>query len=127
MIACDTSTLAAFLAGDANARDVIALRTALRNGEVVLPPATLTEALSHPKTFRVAETVVAGLRVLEPSTDYWRRVAASRAILIGKKLKARLADALIAQSCIDADIPLLTRDRDFRHFAAHCGLKLALI
>jgi hypothetical protein len=31
----------------------------------------------------------------------------------------------IAQSCIDADVKLITRDRDFRHFATHCGLKLA--
>jgi predicted nucleic acid-binding protein len=36
-----------------------------------------------------------------------------------------LGDALIAQSCIDHDVPLITRDTDFRHFAKHCGLKLA--
>jgi predicted nucleic acid-binding protein len=26
---------------------------------------------------------------------------------------------------IDHDVPLITRDGDFRHFAKHCGLKLA--
>ena len=26
---------------------------------------------------------------------------------------------------IDHDLPLITRDADFRHFAKHCGLKLA--
>jgi predicted nucleic acid-binding protein len=36
-----------------------------------------------------------------------------------------LADALIAQSCIDHEISLIARDGDFRHFAKHCGLKLA--
>jgi predicted nucleic acid-binding protein len=45
--------------------------------------------------------------------------------LITKGFKARLADALIAQACIDSDVALITRDRDFRHFAKHCGLKLA--
>jgi len=32
---------------------------------------------------------------------------------------------LIAQACIDNDVALITRDADFRHFAKHCGLKLA--
>jgi predicted nucleic acid-binding protein len=40
-------------------------------------------------------------------------------------LLARLLDALIAQSCIDHDVMLIARDDDFRHFAKHCGLKLA--
>jgi predicted nucleic acid-binding protein len=40
--------------------------------------------------------------------------------------RARLGDALIAQSCIDRGIPLLTRDRDFRAFAQAAGLDLVL-
>lgn len=36
-----------------------------------------------------------------------------------------MADALIAQACIDADTPLLARDKDFRIFAEVGGLKLA--
>ena len=125
MIACDTSSLAAFLGGDFGATDVQKIRAALTASDLVLPPATLTEALSNPRTLSAASALVSGLRVLEPTPDYWRRVAAARARLIAKRLKARLADALIAQSCIDANIELITRDRDFRHFAAHCGLKLA--
>ena len=35
-----------------------------------------------------------------------------------------LGDALIAQSCIDRGVPLLTRDRDFLAFAAAAGLDL---
>jgi predicted nucleic acid-binding protein len=31
---------------------------------------------------------------------------------------------LIAQSCIDHDVALITRDADFRHYAAEGGLKL---
>jgi predicted nucleic acid-binding protein len=42
---------------------------------------------------------------------------ALRATVLAKRRKARLGDALIAQSCLDAGIPLLTRDRDFRAFA----------
>jgi predicted nucleic acid-binding protein len=35
-----------------------------------------------------------------------------------------LGDALVAQSCIDEGVPLLTRDRDFRAFAKAAGLDL---
>ncbi|MGH6952262.1 MAG: PIN domain-containing protein [Vitreimonas sp.] len=124
MIACDTSSLVAFLEGD-QGKDISAIQTAVVAGELVLPPATFTEVLSNPRTRTNVAAVIAGLAHLPILADYWLRVADTRANLISKGLKARLADALIAQSCIDADVKLITRDRDFRHFAAHCGLKLA--
>jgi predicted nucleic acid-binding protein len=43
---------------------------------------------------------------------------------LARGIKAPLADALICQSCLDHDAALITRDRDFRPFAKHCGLKL---
>jgi len=124
MIACDTSSLVAFTQ-NAPGADVNKVADALGAALLVLPPATLTEFLSNPHTQAAASALTAGLRILDIAPGYWRRAAASRATLIGKSLKARLADALIAQSCIDADVPLITRDADFRHFAKHCGLKLA--
>ncbi len=63
--------------------------------------------------------------MLEITPGYWARAGAMRANLIARSLRARLPDALIAQSCIDHDVALITRDTDFRHFAKHCGLKLA--
>jgi predicted nucleic acid-binding protein len=44
--------------------------------------------------------------------------------LRAKELKAKLAVTLIAQLCIDHEMPLITRDRDFSHFQNFCGLKL---
>ena len=41
-----------------------------------------------------------------------------------KGLKARLADTLVAQSCLDHGVSLVTQDRDFRHFANIGKLKL---
>ncbi len=125
MIACDTSSLAAFLAGDPQAGDVIKLRKASKADQLVLPPVALTEALSNPKTFAQADALISELPLLSLTPGYWQRAAQSRSKLIGKGLKARLADTLIAQSCIDADVELITRDKDFRHFVQHCGLKLA--
>jgi predicted nucleic acid-binding protein len=45
---------------------------------------------------------------------------------LSKRRKARLGDALIAQTCVDRGIPLLTRDKDFRAFADAARLKLVL-
>jgi len=50
-------------------------------------------------------------------------IAASQGSKSGRK--ASLGDALIAQACIDSDVPLLTRGADFAAFAKLGGLKLA--
>ncbi|PJB33579.1 MAG: hypothetical protein CO107_15405, partial [Deltaproteobacteria bacterium CG_4_9_14_3_um_filter_51_14] len=54
----------------------------------------------------------------------WERAGALRAKILAHGLKSRLADALIAQVCIDHRCPLITRDRDFRHYARWGGLQL---
>jgi predicted nucleic acid-binding protein len=124
VIAVDTSTLIAFIQG-ARDEDVERFDASLAANEVVLPPAVLTEFLSEPKLPVGHRTMALGLPVLDLQPDYWLRTATARAVLLGKGLRARLADALIAQSCIDHDVVLITRDRDFRQFQKHCGLKLA--
>jgi hypothetical protein len=124
VIAADTSTLIAFLQGDRGA-DVTRLDASLAASDVILPPAVLAELLSEPRLPSEHRAKALALPLLELLPDYWLRTAGSRATLLSKGLRARLADALIAQSCIDHDVPLITRDGDFRHFARHCGLKLA--
>jgi predicted nucleic acid-binding protein len=54
---------------------------------------------------------------MEMESGYWRRAGELRAKVLVKRRKARLGDALIAQTCIDGGVPFLTRDRDFRAFA----------
>jgi len=49
-----------------------------------------------------------------------------RSKVLATRRKARLGDALIAQCCIDRDVVLLTRDRDFRAFADAAGLDMVL-
>jgi predicted nucleic acid-binding protein len=123
MIAIDTSSLIAFLSGDPD-RDVEAVDIALDQNQVVLPPVVLTEILSTPRLDKRVARLVKKIPVLELQHGYWERAGATRAKLLGKKLRARLADTLIAQSCIDHGAPLITRDTDFRHFAAHSALRL---
>ena len=64
--------------------------------------------------------------MIEIEPGYWQRAGGLRAKAIAKRRKARLGDALIAQACIDRDLPLLTRDRDFLAFADAARLSLVL-
>jgi predicted nucleic acid-binding protein len=115
MIAVDTSTLAAYLAG-MSGRDVETVDQALADQQVVLPPVVLCEMLSDPRLPAAARNVLRAIPLLTTSSAYWERAGLLRSRLLSRGLKARLADTLIAQSCIDHDVPLITRDRDFRHF-----------
>ena len=125
MIAADTSTWIAFLqAGEGE--DVDLLDRALRDRQVVMIPVVLTELSSDPKLPSDVAQDLSELPLLEPGEGYWHRAGALRARVLAKRRKARLADALIAQSCIDDNTPLVTRDRDFRAFGAAAGLDLII-
>lgn len=123
MIAVDTSSLIAFLGGE-EGRDVDALEQALEFEQAALPPVVVTEILSVPRLDPEVAGLVRGLPRLEMREGFWERAAATRRKLLGKRLRARLADTLIAQACIDSRTPLITRDSDFRHFEQHAELRL---
>lgn len=124
MIAVDTSTLVAYLAGEDD-DDTAKLDQSLIAQVLFLPPVVLTEVLSDPKLSPSVRSRLQALPLLSIHPGYWMRAGALRAKLLGLKVKARVGDALIAQSCIDHDVPLITRDVDFRHFAKHAKLSLA--
>jgi predicted nucleic acid-binding protein len=124
MIAADTSTWVAFLEGDTG-EDVMLLDKALSERQVVMVPVVITELLSDPRIPPAVVKLLASVPALEIEDGYWRRAGESRAKVLAKGRKARLGDALIAQSCIDRGVSLLTRDRDFRSFAEAVGLQLA--
>jgi hypothetical protein len=123
VIAADSSSFIAHLSG-ARGEDVEILDQALSDHLVVLPPAVLVELLSDPQLPSSVSDLLKALPLLEVTDGYWERAGALRAKALGKGRKARLADTLITQSCLDADVPLIARDRDFRIFAAFAGLKL---
>jgi predicted nucleic acid-binding protein len=125
MIAADTSTWIAFLEG-AKGQDVNVLDQALTDRQVVMPPVALTELLSDPNLpSDVAETL-AEIPLLEIEAGYWGRAATLRAKALARRRKARLGGALIAQSCIDAGVSLITRDKDFRAFVEAAELDLVV-
>ena len=123
MIAADTSTWIAFLEG-VPGQDAQLLEQALRDRHVLMIPVVLTELVSGPLlSSGVAETL-SEIPMIEVDSGYWQRAGALRAKLLSKRRKARLGDALIAQTCIDRGIPLLTRDKDFRAFSDAVQLNL---
>jgi len=104
---------------------VSSLDDALSHRCVLLPPVVLSEILSDPKLSGSAAKTFLRIPLLTLKLGYWERAGKSRSKLLAKGLSARLADTLIAQACIDSEIPLLSRDQDFRHFEKYCGLSLA--
>lgn len=123
MIAVDTSVLIDYFKG-VNNLQTDKLDEILEHHLLVLPPTVLVEILSDPFLPKKFVDEINELPLLELTEHYWQRAGINRSKLIAKKLKARLADTLIAQSCIDHEVPLITRDTDFKHFVKYCGLKL---
>jgi hypothetical protein len=121
LIAIDTSSLRRYLSGE-KGRDVTLVMAAIAEGRALLPPVVLCEAVSDPSLPSGLVDDISGLPVLELRDGFWNRAGILRARVTGRK--AKLADVLIAQTCIDHRIPLVTNDRDFRHFVGH-GLTLA--
>jgi predicted nucleic acid-binding protein len=123
VIAIDSSSFIAYLDG-ATGADVEATEIALAHRQASLPPAVLTELLSDPALTAEIRNLLIGLPRLEVLDGYWERAGLLRARLLERRRKAPLADALIAQSCLDHDVALVTRDTDFAPFAMIGRLKL---
>lgn len=127
MITIDSSTWIAFFSDrETPGDDTDLLETALADHQACIAPVVLTELLSDPKLPASVAALLGELPLLAVRDGFWERAGLLRARLIGRRHRARLADTLIAQSCIDHDVRLLTRDQDFRHFVRLGGLRLAL-
>jgi predicted nucleic acid-binding protein len=122
MIAADTSAWIDYSKG-VDSKHAKALKAALEQGSLVIPPVVLVEILSGPGISPQAESFILAIPRLELTPGYWERTALMRRSLLKKQKKARLGDCLISQSCIDHEVPLIAADQDFRHFARF-GLRL---
>lgn len=123
MLCIDTNSLIAFLAG-ATGADVDLVDQAFSDEIGVIAPVTLSEILSDPKLPRDVRDTILQLPTLPILDGYWERAGLLRAKVLGRGRKAKLADTLIAQSCLDHGATLVTRDDDFKVFKQVAGLKL---
>jgi predicted nucleic acid-binding protein len=123
LIAADTSTWVAYLDG-VDATDTRLLDRTLQGGQLLMPPAVLTELVSNPDLpVDIAQDLLE-VPLIEVDSGFWLRAGQLRAKVLARRRKARLGDALIAQSCIDRGVALLTRDGDFQAFAETAELEL---
>jgi predicted nucleic acid-binding protein len=125
MIAADTSTWVAFLDKPATEDDTLLLRKALQEQQLLMIPVVLTELLSDPHLPRALASGLLAVPLIRIDAGFWQRTGILRAKVLAKGRRARLADSLIAQTCLDEGIPLITRDRDFRAFAEVSQLQLS--
>jgi hypothetical protein len=125
VIAADTSTWVAYLQGE-HGEDVQVLEEALQDRQLLMIPVVLSELLSDPKLPSPVAQSLTEIPPIEITAGFWKRAGLLRAKVLAKNRNARLADAMIAQICIDRSIALLTRDRDFRAFAEAAKLGLVV-
>jgi predicted nucleic acid-binding protein len=126
MIAADTSTWIAYLQGN-RGEDVDLLDRALLDRQLLMVPVVLTELLSDPGLAPAVARSLSDVPRIESGPDYWEQAGFLRASVLSRRRKARLGDALIAQTCLARDISLVTRDRDFRAFAESANPRLVLL
>lgn len=121
--AIDSSALIGYLSG-ADRPDTRLVHQILETGTAVLPPVVVTEVLSQPGLPSEVASLIGTLELLPILDGFWERAGRTRSLVIAKGRRARLADTLIAQACLDHDVPLITNDADFKRFAAVVRLRL---
>jgi predicted nucleic acid-binding protein len=122
MISVDASSLRRYFDG-ATGPDVDLIIKAAAEGIIQIAPVVITEILSDASLDHRFVRQLLAIPFLEIIDGYWIRAGHLRGQLLARGYKVRVVDTLIAQSCIDHQIPLITHDRDFRHFVK-AGLKL---
>ena len=126
MIVADSSVLIPWAEGHVTVKtDLLDYHIGQNTLRVV--PVSITELLSAPNLRPEIRLVADTLDLLDLRDGYWARAGLLRGRCLAAGRRARLADALIAQACLDADLPLLTSDADFDVFASVGGLKLVQI
>jgi predicted nucleic acid-binding protein len=123
MICADTSSFIAFINGERE-RDVELVAKASQYHLLVLAPVSVTELLSDPSLTSLVEELVLETPRLEIKPGYWERAGKLRALLMRHGYRPKTADTLIAQCCLDDQVPLVTRDEDFLAFQKLAPLRL---
>jgi predicted nucleic acid-binding protein len=123
VICADTSSVIAYFQGE-QGQDVEVVDRALADRSLVLAPVSIVELLCDPNLAPSLESFVLRIPQLGITSGYWERAGKLRAKMLQHRFRYKLADSLIAQSCLDHEVPLVTRDRDFLAFHKLTGLHL---
>ena len=125
MLCLDTSSLIAYLQGESG-KDVDLIDQALAGQIGAVSPVTVSELHSDPRLSAILRNTILELPVLQLTEGFWERAGLLRAAIIRTGRRANRADTLIAQSCLDHQATLITRDRDFNIFVTVAKLRVAI-
>jgi len=127
----DTSVWSYFLRRENNKQDnpytQILIEILESRENVHLPGVVLMElldGLAAPKKFKLLETYLKPFPLIELNRKDFIEAARLKTKCRSKGIQAGIIDFLIASICVNRTYPLLTADKDFKHIARHCGLKL---
>ena len=122
VIAADTSSLRRYWSGVRD-HDTDIVERAFVMGDLVIAPVVISEILSDSAGGNRFLDNLASVPTLPIVQGHFERAGLLRAKLIQEGFKPSVEKCLIAQACIDNNVPLVAHDRDFRHFIK-AGLKL---
>jgi hypothetical protein len=109
-------------------QEVRALVRALETGQVILTTGLVLQELlqgfSGPKARQDILDRFSAIPLLAPDRDDHIHAADLRNRCRRAGVQVGTIDALFAQLCIRHDLAMLTSDKDFKHIANHCPLKL---
>jgi predicted nucleic acid-binding protein len=125
LFCADSSCWIPYLAGESGT-DVELIDSHLNHPSLVMCPMVLTELFSAPLLSDKVKKALLVIPMLDLKPEFWERSGQTRNELFKRKFKPKLTDTLIAQVCIDHNIPLHARHTDFRPFAKYAGLQLVL-
>jgi len=120
----DTSEWIEYLA----VRPAPAFRQWLESGSIIVPAVVVTELTSGARSREeqmAIEDLLADLPTHPCSFHHCARAGELRRTLRAKGITITSLDAQVAQTAIDCDAPLLTRDAVFWKIAAHTKLRTA--
>jgi predicted nucleic acid-binding protein len=100
------------------------LQKSLDEQQLLMNPFVLAELLSSPKLPPRIEKYLLDIPRIEIDRDFFVRAGHLRKNLYKKGKGVSIADIYIAQSCMDAEIPLLSIDQDLLMISELSGLKL---
>lgn len=126
----DTSVWSLALRRDAppDVPHVVALRSALHNGELVLTTGLVLQELlqgfSGPKARDQILNQFSALPLLVPDRTDHTKAASLRNTCRRHGVQIGTIDALLAQLCMRHDLQMLSSDQDFQAVAKHCALQL---
>jgi predicted nucleic acid-binding protein len=123
LVAADSSALIEFFQGR-KTKDAKLVEKAIKEGVLALPWIVLSEMLMIENLSLEIKEALSKLTILQPSCNYSKNLAKVRLKMQASKFNANLTQCLVATSCLESNIALISVNRNYLGFAKLLKLKL---